>query len=345
MARLAAFLLLNALVVDSLIRIGEEKASPEVALRSVDYPRRHPQMYADTDLTKVSPMVAEKRAFVTMWYQKKKSDRANLVATEKEERFFTEAEEEEHIQMWAKQMANTTTRPLGDMVGALKQRYGTGTKGNIGIPGHNADGVAYSFQTVLSLYEELKKTGTKYPFVVLTNHPELLKMTSDPNFIPVKMHGRVKRGCVTQEKNAFHIQKLLIWRLTDWDKLLWMDVDVHPRKNIDHVFNHDLKGGKFIVGQEDDYTCDHERSRMRHGSAWGFCSGMMLMQPRERDFKGLDRTQRTMGQCWGDQTIIKTYFGERAKFFHTDTVSFAKCLPDGLSPAKEDRDPLVVHDN
>lgn len=163
---------------------------------------------------------------------------------------------------------------------------------------------------VVSLADDLKRVNSSYPLVVLTNVPALLSVKGHPNLIAFELRSDsfLHRNCKMHPGNNIHFQKLNIFGMTNYDKLVWMDTDLRVQKNVDHIFNLDTHGGTTVHAQVDDY---HECGGGTGGSTTGgFCSGMMLFSPSEETLDGLLEIQKSKKECWGDQAIIHDFFKE-----------------------------------
>merc|ERR1719265_1897753 len=100
-----------------------------------------------------------------------------------------------------------------------------------------------------------------------------------------------------------HYQKISIFGMTEYDKMLWMDMDVNVQKNFDEVFDqYDLKEGDQIWGQHDNWSCQDKQADKE------FCSGVMLFKPKKDHVSGFMKQAKDMGYCWGDQKLIARYF-------------------------------------
>jgi len=195
----------------------------------------------------------------------------------------------------------------------------------------------------LRLAQQLKTLGSKYPLVLLTNDPKLLaidhndtKRSLYPNVVikPIHQGDWLKQQCKLKPGNGLHYQKLSIFGMTDYDKLMWIDTDMTLRKNLDGIFDdprYDLLDGKRIYGQRDDYfSCDGKGD---------FCSSLMLFKPRADAIEGLGQAAKGMGYCWGDQRIIRQYFktdGRSKEHFSHNVVHWSHCN-------WKKSDPMAVH--
>jgi len=184
---------------------------------------------------------------------------------------------------------------------------------------------------VLDLADNLKQVGSKYPLVVLTNSDMLLMKNITqfyPNLVvlPVTKDQRLKMQCEIKKSHDTHYQKLMVFNQTQYQKLVWMDVDIALQKNIDDVFDQETHGGKQVFGQKDDYQCDG--NGLASSTAGGFCSALMVFEPSHAVFKGLMNEQKKMNYCWGDQSIIHQFFtkeGRSASLLSRKTVDYAHC--------------------
>lgn len=260
------------------------------------------------------PLAGKKYAYVTMWVSEKHAPdfvkRSSLKTLAHEQAQFKVIEAEEGLRV----PTNLAEKLGGDAVAHM------GT---------------------LKLAQQLKNLKSEYPIVVLTNEPQLLeikfnetKQAMYSNVIIKQLGGEdwLKQNCKMHPGNGLHFQKLSIFGLTEYDKLLWIDTDVTPRKNLDSIFDaYDLQDGNTIWGQLDDYMCNGEGD---------FCSGLMLFKPKEEVFTGLLEKGKAMEVCWGDQRIIRKYFKENPrslmKFDHK-VVQWGHCK-------WKKNDPMAIHE-
>jgi len=183
-------------------------------------------------------------------------------------------------------------------------------------------------QDVLKMAQRLKFVGSTYPLVVVTNMKELLKMdpevaAGEYNIVIHQLEKKdfLNRKCTISPQNKLHFQKLMIFNMTKYDKMIWMDADIMVKKNVDYLFE-DTEHK--ITGQFDDFTCNGQAER----TSGGFCSGVMRFDPSQETMKGIMEYQKTMKTCWGDQAIISEYFqsiGEPLSTFPATTVAFSQC--------------------
>mmetsp|Transcript_105683 Transcript_105683/g.209984 ORF Transcript_105683/g.209984 Transcript_105683/m.209984 type:complete len:488 (+) Transcript_105683:66-1529(+) len=117
--------------------------------------------------------------------------------------------------------------------------------------------------------------------------------------------------------------KLQIWRLTDFEKLIWLDADTILFRNMDWLFNYDG-----VWGQRDNWVCGINEDQQN----W-LCSGLLLIQPNEEIYQGLVNYAQTGADQWytnGDQKLIRNYFEfvkhTPVKLLSTADASFGKCV-------------------
>jgi len=117
--------------------------------------------------------------------------------------------------------------------------------------------------------------------------------------------------------------KLQIWRLTDFEKLIWVDTDTILFRNIDWLFEYDG-----VWGQRDNWVCNAQEDDQN----W-LCSGLLVIQPDEEIYQGMVRYAETGARQWytnGDQKLIRNYFeyvkGTPVKLLSTADASFGKCI-------------------
>jgi hypothetical protein len=189
------------------------------------------------------------------------------------------------------------------------------------------------FRGILDIAQNLRDVGSKVPLVVLTNEDAFLDETlraENPNlqFIWLNETDFIDRHCKIGQGHQLHFQKLAIWKLTQFDKVIWFDTDIAFTKSVDSLFTSPkfkLNNGNRIYGQIDDYQCD---GRQWSPTSGGLCSGMLLVKPSTYHFEGLMMQQKRMQSCWGDQSIIGSYFsghGKEARVFDRNVVNFARC--------------------
>jgi len=239
--------------------------------------------------------VEKNYAYVTMWISGKHAPgllkTASLMTPKEEKLALKELQKEFNLQDEDDETFKARVTPVN-----LVERLG---------------GEEVAFMGTLRLAQMLQKQSSKYPLVVLTNDPKLLDIEHNekkkemyPNVIIKEINNEdwLKRECKLQPRNGFNYQKLSVFGLTEYDKLMWLDTEIAIRKNLDSVFDdYDLDNGNRVYRQVDDYTCQ--------GSSYvDFCPGVMLFAPGPDRVTGLSDIAKSMQTCWGDQRVIRKYF-------------------------------------
>merc|ERR1719382_1114834 len=90
--------------------------------------------------------------------------------------------------------------------------------------------------------------------------------------------------------------KLQVWRLTQYEKLIWLDSDTILYRDIDWLFDR-----PWMWSQRDDWYCKLNVTSV--------CSGVMLLEPSIEDYHGILRYAETLHELRdGDQQLISMYF-------------------------------------
>lgn len=172
---------------------------------------------------------------------------------------------------------------------------------------------------------------SRYPTVVLTNTTHLPDGTSVSDTFwrlnaqvvpvhPILLPSKLEKKLIPVWQTAFW--KLQIWRLTQFDKLIWLDTDGIVYRSLDHIFHR-----KPMWGQRDAWVCS-DRADIQN---W-LCSGLMLIEPSEDTYHQLMEYAERPGNRWwenGDQKLISDYFhevGQPFKLLPTTEAAFGKCL-------------------
>jgi len=167
---------------------------------------------------------------------------------------------------------------------------------------------------MFALANSLQTVGSKYPLLVMTD----LQTVSDGRDIEGPLRSLNAQPIQTQEvpapkhANLDHWasnykvawQKVAVWRLTQFDKLIWMDTDAVVARNLDHLF--EFNG---TWSQQD-------RKTDRNGglSPNKVCSGIMVVEPSEKTYDDLMSFADNLTDFPnGDQLVIDQYFREGRK--------------------------------
>ena len=159
------------------------------------------------------------------------------------------------------------------------------------------------FLGALTMFETLKMTNPKVQeFVVLVNEEIDEEKINILNRIGYKV---IKIDKVNIESNIDYnwdhwkntFDKLKIFELTDYDKIVYLDSDLQILKNIDELFNYPHLSGT-IAG------------KAMHPDWTGINSGLMVIEPKEgelgRILEGIKNWNRE--EEFGDQDIINYYY-------------------------------------
>jgi len=181
-----------------------------------------------------------------------------------------------------------------------------------------------------------------YPLVLLTNTTHLPDGTSlADSFLKLNVHRRpvfevpVPGAVKALMKPAWRIAywKLQIWRLTDYEKLIWMDTDAILFRSIDWLFERTpMWGQRTKEIQNDNWACeDSEREPNL------LC--LMLVEPSQETYDGIVQYaagEGSLTEWWihGDEKLISDYFKnivfKPIHLLELGEASFGRCL--GKSP-------------
>lgn len=174
----------------------------------------------------------------------------------------------------------------------------------------------------------LRRFQSRHPFVLLTNlehfedgkpvNETLSKMgiqvlRAETVPIPERI-GKTFRYKYWRQAWA----KLQIFRLTQFQKIVWMDSDAMVTRNLDGFFHRE---GFWMM--RDTWQCNMKTETP--------CSGLMLLTPSEEDFQGLLKYAKSLKKLrQADQALIVGYFTEVVKkpprIFENIEASFGHCL-------------------
>lgn len=163
---------------------------------------------------------------------------------------------------------------------------------------------------VLSLNEALKRVNSKYPFVVVVNNnvkEETIKKMSDLGIavkkvksidIPEGVLDKNEGTNYTRWNNTF--DKLRIFSLTEFDKIVCLDSDMYIRENIDELFEQE-----HMAATIDRHYCAIDSNYIE------MTSGVMVVVPeKDLDLKiaeNIIAVKNKLNQ-FGDQDLIQEYY-------------------------------------
>jgi len=178
---------------------------------------------------------------------------------------------------------------------------------------------------------------SEYPLVLLTDVESFLDGTSiaklhvlGVNVMPLE-HLEPPRKL---EHSRWRVAwwKMQIWKLTQYERLIWLDSDAVLYRSVDYLFER-----PWMYAQQDDWFCKFKKAGMH------MCSGIMLLFPNISDFYGLRDYSAAEGVELkkGDQGVIQEYFkrtGRPISLLSGIEAAFGQCvaqlrtaylLPDG----------------
>lgn len=184
---------------------------------------------------------------------------------------------------------------------------------------------------VLAMAHMLRQLS-EYPLLLLTNLEDLgggVKVDAlsalDVQILPLK-HVPLPNSQSSLEHKRWQVawQKLQIWRLTQFKKLIWLDSDALLYRSIDYLFE-----SPWMKAQRDDWECKLDQKSV--------CSGIMLVFPNETDYNGMLEYANSPKADFakGDQGIIDQYFRETHR--HIGLLldleaAFGQCIGTASSP-------------
>lgn len=166
---------------------------------------------------------------------------------------------------------------------------------------------------VLTLYKSLVKTRTKYPFYVAITSDisgESIDVLTNVNINIIKLDNSIKLPEEIKNKNSKSgysqwnntLQKLAIFQLTRFKKIVYLDSDMLILNNIDELFNKKhmsaVVAGSLIPGREE----------------WKLLnSGIMVIEPKKNLGNNIAKTIDIVSknkEYFGDQDLIQEYYNE-----------------------------------
>lgn len=179
--------------------------------------------------------------------------------------------------------------------------------------------------SIWELAGNLASVGSKYPLIVLTNDKNGILNEQDelkakyPNIDIVQLKDDyLLPSCTMRDSTITHLQKLNVLGMDRYDKLLYVDTDVRLRKSLDSVFQLNVDSGAYFM--KDDWYCK--------GTTDSLSSGLMLFKPSKKLLEFSVETSQKMGDCQGDQAIIKRSFKDlkmKMKVFPDKDIRYPQC--------------------
>lgn len=163
---------------------------------------------------------------------------------------------------------------------------------------------------VLALKECLNRVNAQYPLVVLVNDgisrktinkledKGILVIKKDRIKIPDEVKKRNDEKLLSRWSNTF--DKLLVFGLTEFDKLVYIDSDMYIRKNIDELFD---KPHMSATIDRKNCCIDFNWKKMT--------SGLVVIEPQENLDLELAETMKKVQEKYtefGDQDVIQWHY-------------------------------------
>ena len=170
-----------------------------------------------------------------------------------------------------------------------------------------------SLPMVAVLASSLLKVHSKYPLVILVTE----------EVSPSSRDVLVSLNCILKSISLLSLppsvqpaqfrwnaafSKLLIWKLTEYNRVVWMDGDTMVLSDLDHLF--EMEGS--LIASTDLHSC--------HVSADKMCSSLLVVEPRDDVYASLHRFLFESGFTFanGDQEMIEEYFAMKAEVTRLD---------------------------
>lgn len=162
---------------------------------------------------------------------------------------------------------------------------------------------------VLVLNESLKIVNAKYPLIVaitdeisegtqkLLNKRKIETIKIEKMEVPEGIKEKNSKGIFAHWSNTF--DKLKIFELTEFDKLVFLDSDMYIRKNIDELF------------EKENLSAVIDRKEPNVIKSWiKLTSGILVIEPKEgidREFLDVMSKIKDKRESIGDQDILQEY--------------------------------------
>lgn len=163
---------------------------------------------------------------------------------------------------------------------------------------------------VLALNEALKKVNSKYPLAVLVTDDisnKLKNVLKGQGIVlieseKIQISDEIKNKNSNENSSNWNntFDKLTIFELTDYDKLIYLDSDMYIRKNIDHLFEAD-----HLSATVDRHCCIIEDTYTE------LTSGIMVIKPQvglTKKLVDIIDTLTNKYKRFGDQDVIQEYY-------------------------------------
>lgn len=157
----------------------------------------------------------------------------------------------------------------------------------------------------LCLWKSLRNVNSKYQLLVLCSQNISINVLNTLKSMGIQ-HRVLEEQIITEHKNegefarwSFTFDKLQVFNLVEYEKIVFLDSDMFVVKNIDHLF--DAQHMSAVVADKYDQPECEELN-----------SGLMVVVPSEREYKELisvlhSKVIKKLPMC-GDQDIIRQYY-------------------------------------
>jgi len=171
---------------------------------------------------------------------------------------------------------------------------------------------------------------SRYPLVVLTNATRLPGGADvarslarlNAQVLPVYDVG-MPHGALSDDQQRYGLWKLQIWRLTQFDKLIWLDTSAVLTRSVDWLFK---RRATWLQG--DGGSCGTRAGRLPG-------DGIMLVAPSEAVYQHMVRFAATLSaEWWAASSSVSQYIGEYMQRIESrpvrllleSTASWTSCL-------------------
>ena len=151
---------------------------------------------------------------------------------------------------------------------------------------------------VLVLNENLKQLNSKYPLLCLINEniSEKSKKILERFNIKYKIVNSVMpKSTIPETRWKYTFDKLSIFNLTEFEKIVYLDLDFLILENLDYLF--EIEEFTMIYDLKENYSC----------------SALIILKPNNNDYNEMIKLNEIMNMndsIIGDQDIINEYFDD-----------------------------------
>ncbi len=177
---------------------------------------------------------------------------------------------------------------------------------------------------ILKTYKNLKQTNTKYPFSVLVTD-----LVSEETENKLKAEGinvirrksiEISEEALNRNKNSnsahwnYTFDKLNIFELTEFEKIVYLDSDLFIMKNIDELFEKESVSA--VIDRRTNPLIEEDWKKLN--------SGVMVIKPETgmvEKFQEALNTVLASGKKCGDQDVLQEYYTDwpNQEELHLDT--------------------------